>query len=142
MRDLALQSLKLCLCCHNTYGYQGLLTHEISGPLITWSCEIIWQTKVIICLQPQCAWPLNFVGWGLKMKSSHSWSHMTLSSYGLSRSHDKLKTSTTTMPTSSKRGRVVTYSGELQLLKLHDSSVACSYKLTWQIKYDIYLLLH
>ena len=117
-------------------------THKITWPLIIWSCEITWQTKVIIFLQSQYAWPPNLVGWGHKMKSSYSWSHMTLLLCGLSRSRDKLKTSTTTMPTSSKVVMVVTYNDELKILKLHDSSIGWSCTLTRQIKFGIYLLLH
>ena len=31
--------------------------------LITWSCEITWETKTIISPLAKCLWPPNLVGW-------------------------------------------------------------------------------
>ena len=48
----------------------GLLPIKIHYPLITWSCHITWQAKIIIYLLAQCLWPWNFVGWWLILKGS------------------------------------------------------------------------
>ena len=41
----------------------GLLSMKLHGPLITWSCEIKWQTKTSMFPLPQCQWPRNLVVW-------------------------------------------------------------------------------
>ena len=38
-----------------------LLTMKSHEPLITWSCEITWQTKTAISPLSQCLWPPNLV---------------------------------------------------------------------------------
>ena len=40
--------------------------------LITWSCEIIWQFKIIISPLPQCLWPPNLANCKLTMRGFHS----------------------------------------------------------------------
>ena len=45
---------------------------------ITWSCEILWQTKITISLLPHCLWPLNLVGWRHTLRCSKSWMHIVL----------------------------------------------------------------
>ena len=44
---------------------QHLKSHE---PLITWSCKIMKQTKIIVSPVLQCVWPLNFAEWWLTIR--------------------------------------------------------------------------
>ena len=37
----------------------GLLPIKSHDPLITWSCKITWQAKIIISSLPQYLWPQN-----------------------------------------------------------------------------------
>ena len=37
--------------------------------IITWSCEITLQTKIIIYVPEQCLWLTNLAGWGYKMRT-------------------------------------------------------------------------
>ena len=43
--------------------YEGLPPIKAHGPLITWSCEITWQTKNIMIPLPEWPWTPNFAGW-------------------------------------------------------------------------------
>ena len=60
-------------------------------PLVTWSCEITWQTKIITSPLPQYLWPPNLAEWWLTFRSSYPWCYYTLWSHGLVSSRDKLK---------------------------------------------------
>ena len=40
----------------------GFLPEKSHNPLIMWSCNITWQTKIIIFLLPQFLWPPNLGG--------------------------------------------------------------------------------
>ena len=40
----------------------GFLPIKSHDPLITWSCKITWQTKIIISSLLQWLWPPNVVG--------------------------------------------------------------------------------
>ena len=52
------------------------------GYIITWSCKIMWQTKIIYSV-PQYLWSPNLTGWVLTMRSFFPLTHMTLWSRGL-----------------------------------------------------------
>ena len=94
-------------------GLPSIISHDL---LITWSCEIIWQTKSIISPVPQYLWPQNLVGWWLTLRGSYRYSHLTFWLCGLAWSRDKLKPYLyyyNTMVT--KLGKVVTYHEELPL---------------------------
>ena len=39
-----------------------IVTYFIRDPLITWFCQIAWQTKIISPL-PKCEWPPNLADW-------------------------------------------------------------------------------
>ena len=102
-------------------NYLGsLLPIKSHDPLITWSCKIIWKTKIMISSLPQCLWPPNLAGqrsceitwqtkiiitplpqclwspklvsWWLTMRVFQPSCYSTLWSCGLVRSRDKLKT--------------------------------------------------
>ena len=49
--------------CRMVNYLYGLLPMKSHGSLITWSCKIIWQTKIIISPLPQCLWPPTSAGW-------------------------------------------------------------------------------
>ena len=59
--------------------------------LIMWSSKITRQTKTIISPLTQCLNPKNLVGWWFKLGGFCPQSDMTLWSYCLPRSQDKLK---------------------------------------------------
>ena len=69
----------------------SIIPIESHDPLILWSCEIIWQTKTIISLIPQCLWPPNLAGWWLTLSGFHPLSCLTHWWRDLGRSRDKLK---------------------------------------------------
>ena len=39
--------------------FDGLLPIKSHDSLITWSCKIIWKTKIITSSLLQCLWPPN-----------------------------------------------------------------------------------
>ena len=49
----------------------GLLLMKSHESLITWSYEITWQTKTIICPLPQYLWQPNLPGWRLALSGSY-----------------------------------------------------------------------
>ena len=60
--------------------------------MITWSSEIMWQTKTIVCLLPQCLWPPDVARWQLTIRGYPQKGHMTHRLRGLTRLCDNLKT--------------------------------------------------
>ena len=65
--------------------HEGLPPMKSHYPLITWFCEITWQTETLISLLSLCLWPPNFRWWAYAHKVTWYWSR------GLGRLHDKLK---------------------------------------------------
>ena len=70
---------------------EGLLPLKSHDAMITWSCEITWQTKTIISPLPQCLRPPNMAAWQLTWMGSYPYSHINLWFCGLAKSFDKLK---------------------------------------------------
>ena len=70
---------------------KGILTTKSCNALITWSGKFTWQTKTIISTLLEWLCPLNLAKWWLILMGSCLESHMTLSSFDLARSRDKLK---------------------------------------------------
>ena len=68
---------------------EGLLL-KLLDPLITWSCDITWQTRNVSPL-PQWLWPQNLARWWFTMRVFYPLSHMTILSRRLARWGDKLK---------------------------------------------------
>ena len=64
-------------------GVQFIKSHD---HIIMWSYKIMWQTKIITYLMPQCLWLPNLAGWVYTTKSFISWRHITLWSRGIARS--------------------------------------------------------
>ena len=56
-------------------GLQHIKPHNL---LITWSCEIKWQTKTVTSPLTQCLGPSNLAGWWLALWGCYPKSHMTL----------------------------------------------------------------
>ena len=73
-----------------TYS-ERLLFITLLNPLLTRSCNITWQINTIIFPLPQCLQPLKLTGWGLPMRGSYTWSHITLWQRDLVRSRDNLR---------------------------------------------------
>ena len=60
--------------------YPWPFTHD---PLVTWSCEITWQTETVIYSLPHCLLPPNLPGWRLTLRGSYhkvTWPLIRLSS--------------------------------------------------------------
>ena len=68
-----------------------VLLRKSHDPLITWSCKITWQTKIVIFLLPQRLWLPNLVGRWLTLRGVYLQSHMTFEPSGFARSSDNLK---------------------------------------------------
>ena len=43
--------------------FSRMVTYLMGNIIITWSCEITWQTKIIVYPLPQCLWLSNLAGW-------------------------------------------------------------------------------
>ena len=56
----------------------GFLPMKLHDSSITWSCEILWQPKIILSLLPQYLLTLNLISWWLAMKGFHLWCYSTL----------------------------------------------------------------
>ena len=52
-----------------------LVFMKLHDPLITWSCEIMWQTKIIIPILPEYLWTQNLVGYWITLGVLYPWSH-------------------------------------------------------------------
>ena len=68
----------LYLYYHNAYGtildklvtcQEGLPPTILLHSLVTWSCEITWETKAIIPSLPKHLWPQNYAGWWLTLSA-------------------------------------------------------------------------
>ena len=77
---------------HQTWQDGNLPWHLwIHDPLTTWSCEIMWQTKIIIFPLPKFLWPPNLAKWQPILIDTCLLNHMILWSCGLVRSRNNLK---------------------------------------------------
>ena len=48
---------------------EQILTIKSHGHIIMWSCEITWDTKIIIYPLPQCLWLPNLARWEYTMRN-------------------------------------------------------------------------
>ena len=69
---------------------ERLLPIKSNGHINTWSCNITWQTKIIIYSLTQCLWQSILAGWGYTIRSFHSWSHQIFWSRDCARSRKLL----------------------------------------------------
>ena len=105
--------------------------------IITWSCLITWQIKVIVYPLSQCLWLAKLAGWGFTINSQDpliTWSDKVTW---------KIKyviISTITSSMSIKLGKVVCYYKGLPWVKSHNPLNAWSHEVTWEINYVISLL--
>ena len=59
--------------------FDGLLSMYSDNPLITWSCKIMWQTKVIISSLSKCLWQGgNLPWWAAVRKVTSSFNYVVL----------------------------------------------------------------
>ena len=108
---------------------EGLLLIKSNEPLITCSCEITWQTKIIISPLWQCLWPPNVEVWWLTLRGSYPQSHMIIWWQVLWNHY----ISNTTIHMATKLDRMVTYLKGF--LPMSDASwVTWSCEITWKIK--------
>ena len=68
----------------------GLLPIKSHDPMIRWSFELTWHTKIIMSPITNCLWLPNVAGLWLNLRSSYP-CYLGLWSRGLARSRDKLK---------------------------------------------------
>ena len=101
-----------------TYFERFLLikSHDL---IITWSCKITWQTKIIIFPLPRCLWLPNLavadIEWGVLFhKITRTFDYMVLQGQVKCLS---CYITNTTRPMANKPGKMVTYSKQLQLIK-------------------------
>ena len=90
--------------------------------LIIWFLKITWQTKTIISSPSQD----GDLSWGATLKVTWHWLH------GLVRSFGKLNHST--VPMTTRHGRMETYLDGLLPIKAHDLLIMCFCNITWHTK--------
>ena len=71
--------------------FDGLLRIKLHDSLITWSCKITWQTKIILSSLPKCIWLPHLARPSLTLMGSCPWSCMILRLGGFVRSRDSIK---------------------------------------------------
>ena len=121
-----------------TFG--GMVTYlgriipiKLSSRLITLHCKIIWQTKIVLSLLPQCPHIPTLRSCWLKIKGSYLSSHIILWLRGSARSHDKLKV-LYSLPQCLWPLNLGGWWLTMIPIKLHDHLITCSYNITWQTK--------
>ena len=83
----------MCARPKSDYHHEMLCTLEIKSiGGFTQACGISKNTENILSPLSQWLWQPNSTGWWFTMRGYHKWSHMTISSRGLRKSCDKLKT--------------------------------------------------
>ena len=101
--------------------YERILPVKSNDPLIRWLCSITWQAKT--CLQCHSAyghqiWQDGNLSWlALAHKITWYFNHLVLEDHLTNESHC---ISITTVPMTTKLGRMVTYIERLQPIKSHD----------------------
>ena len=95
--------------------------------IITWSCNITWQTKIITypLIKCICIWLSVLAEWGYTVRSFLPQAIVNYFSCCIT---------TTTRPMATKRGKVVTYYKKLQPVKSHNLLNTWSHEVTWLIK--------
>ena len=101
-----------------------LLTLSDSYPqthIITWSCKIMWQTKMLIYPLTQCLWLSILAEWDIRWqlpfhKVTRFFDHVVLKGHV---NYFSCGITTTTRTMATKFGKVVTYYKKLQSTKSH-----------------------
>ena len=98
--------------------------------MITWFCEITWQTKTIISPISQCHWTPALKEWWVILSVFYPQCYTTLSSSGLAKLGDKLK------PLYLYHYNVYYYQAwqGVSTIKSHEFLITWSFENTWQIK--------
>ena len=117
---------------------ERLLTIKSFYTLITWSCKVTWQTKIIIYPQPECLWLQTWqndklLGW------VPTYSHINFWSRGLAKIRWQTKTIISPLPVSmvDKLLSVVTYLDRFLIIKSYKALITWSCKVTWQTKTNV-----
>ena len=114
------------------------LTHN--DPLITWSREVTWQIENLISPLPQGLSPPNMAVWGLMVRGTYLWIHMTFWQRGeLAWGHvTNWKQNRRRMAT--KFFRVLTYGEQKLMMKSHcsDPVIIRSHVLNWKLNILFY----
>ena len=113
------------LCRMVTYR-DGPLPLKSIDHLITWSCKVTWQTKIIISLLQQRFWPPNLAGWKLTLMAS------CLKS--LIKPLITLSCEITWQTMATRRDKMAVYLDKLLPIKSHDPLITWFYKIMWQTK--------
>ena len=106
--------------------FERLLTIKSFYPLITWSCKVTWQTKIIIFPQPECLWLQTWQNndlpwWVPTYKVTSTFDHMVLQDH-------------VTMSMATKLARMVIYLDRLLIIKSCKTLITWSCKVMWQTK--------
>ena len=77
VRNVHQRSYKILWICGQVYAHQtwkGWVEEFLSitweGPLITWSCKVIWQFNYVIFSHPEWLWLPNLTGFFIQWKAS------------------------------------------------------------------------
>ena len=108
--------------------FDGLLPKKSHDSFISWSWEVMWQTKTVMSLHYHSAY-----GHQIRQYYMVLWDHVTNYKHYIS----------STAPISSmatKLDRMMTYLEWLLPVKSHDHMITWSCKITWQAKVIIYPL--
>ena len=121
--------------------FESLLTIKLFYALITWSCKVTWQTKIIYS-QPECLWLQtwqndNSTWWVPTYKVTSHFDHVVLRDH-LTNWNNYIFTTTKSMVT--KLTRMVIYLDRLLIIKSYKALIMGSSKATWQTKTIMSLL--
>ena len=114
--------------------FERLLTIQSFYALITWSCKVTWQTKIIIYPQLECLWLQTSQNddlscWVPTYKITSPFDHVVLQGH-VTKNH---YISITKVPMATKLGRMMTSIDELLPIMLHDPLI------TWHCEIRISL---
>ena len=116
--------------------------HPLHDSLITWSCQITWQTENTISSLPEWLWPPNLAERWLTLrvtlhKVTRPFDYMVLQCHVTNKNH---YISTTTVSTTITLGRVVTCFEGLRSIKSRAFQVKWSCNMTRQTKTIVFSL--
>ena len=110
--------------------FERLLTIKSFYALITWSCKVKWQTKIIIYPQAECPWlhtwqNHNLARWATTYKVTPPFDHVVLQDHETNENH---YISTSTVPMATKLARMVICLIRLLIIKSYKNFITWSHK--------------
>ena len=108
--------------CGRTITYlEWLIPTNSHDHIITWSCKIMWQTKILIYPSTQCLWLSILAEWDIRWqlpfhKVTRFFDHVVLKGHV---SYFSCCITTTTRTMATEIGKVVIYYKKLQSTKSH-----------------------